>query len=126
MRKMLVVLTILVAAGACTPGYRQYSAPAPENALDCALGQTSQMGYFPMAGGKADGYIKVQGPASPTMGERAALGDAPETNHLTITNAAGQLRIRVDGITGKNAATKPSAKGDADAKAILSACGIPS
>lgn len=122
MRRAFFASSVVVVLSGCAATYRQYSAPAPANAMDCVLGQTALLGYTPLAGGRYEGYLRVQGRAEPTIVERINVGASAATNQLTITPAAGQLHIRLEGLTGDGKATEPSAKGEADAKAILARC----
>jgi hypothetical protein len=116
---------------------RSYVAPAPENALSCALRTTAGLGYTPIAGGVSDGYIKVArkvaftgADAAQEVGMRVAtLGlkgaNRTEYDHLTITGAGAALRITAVGINGKNKPTRPSQVTDGHVQAIISGCGLP-
>jgi hypothetical protein len=90
--------------------------------MDCVLGQTALLGYTPLGGGRSEGYLRVEGRAEPAIVERINVGASAATNRLTITPAAGQLHIRLEGLTREGKATEPSAKGEADAKTILARC----
>jgi hypothetical protein len=122
MRKTLFPFIAVAVLAGCAATHRQYSAPAPANAMDCVLGQTALLGYTPLAGGRYEGYLRVQGRAEPTIVERINIGASADSNQMTITPAAGQLHIRVEGMTRDGKATEPSAKGQADAQTILTRC----
>ena len=120
MRKTLLVLGAVAALTGCAATtHRQYSAPARADAMDCVLGQAALLGYTPVAGGRYEGYLRVQGQAEPSLVERINLGASAESNQLVITPAAGQLHIRLEGLTRQGKAIEPSAKGEADARTIL-------
>ena len=123
MRRTLLVVGGAVVLSGCASTHRQYSAPAPENAMECVLGQTALLGYTPVAGGRYEGYLRVQGRAEPTLVERVNIGSSAESNQLVITPAAGQLHIRLEGLTRQGKPTQPSAKGEADATTIMARCG---
>lgn len=122
-RTLLAVSAVIGLSGCAATTHRQYRAPAPENAMECVLGQTALLGYTPVAGGRYEGYLRVQGRAEPTLVERINLGASAESNQLVITPAAGQLHIRLEGLTRQGKAIEPSAKGEADARTILDRCG---
>ena len=127
MRRAFFVVSSVVLLSGCATTYRQYSAPAPAsaNVMDCVLGQTALLGYTPIAGGKYEGYLRVQGRAEPTLLERIDLGSSAQTNQLTITPAAGQLHIRLEGMTRDGKPVEPSEKGEADVRTILARCAQP-
>ena len=92
-RVVFAVIAVTLLSGCAATTHRQYSAPAPASAIDYVLGQAALLGYTPVAGGRYEGYLRVQGQAEPSLGERINLGASAESNQLVITPAAGQLHI---------------------------------
>ena len=131
-------MLLLVFAGACAGNpARSYVAPAPEGALACALRTTAGLGYSPVGGGVADGYIKLTRPARYTEGERAqevgtrvmTLGlkgsNRTVEDQLTITGAGQTLRINSVGVDEQGKPAKASAQADGHVQAIIAGCALP-
>jgi hypothetical protein len=133
MRKVIVLASVLALTGCGAKG-KTFSGPAQEGALDCALGQSSALGYYPLDGGKSDGYIKVAREIPWTKG--AVAGEAVnrlmsfglsgsnrvEYDHLTLTGAGGTLRILAVGVRQNGSVDNPTPDGEKHAQDILGSC----
>jgi hypothetical protein len=139
MNRIAIVVTgasLLMLAG-CAKGPTVVAAPAPGNALDCALRQAVQLGYQPIQGGVADGYIKfaqgnaltVGAAARETTMRVATMGIRGSNriveNQLTVTHAGEVLRVQVVGLDRNRKATNPTGAAVADAEGMLAACAVP-
>lgn len=128
MRNLLAAVVLLALVGCAAP-MRTYTGPATADALDCALARATAAGFYPLEGGKSDGFIKLARKADTSAGRVAARiatlgmvgGDDAEMDHLTLTDAGGTLRVQVVGIND-NDTVKPTPQGDEHARAILAAC----
>lgn len=131
-RTALSVAAACLAVAACAGNpARSYSAPAPANALSCALRTTAGLGYTPIAGGVNDGYIKLERKSDRNLGGAVAAAMVPgrrkpaAMDHITVTGAGETLRINAVGMTSDNKPTNPSTESDGHVQAIISSCGNP-
>jgi hypothetical protein len=139
MRPILPALALLSLAACAGNPARIYSAPAPANALDCALGQAAALDFYPMdgvagTGASGGGFLRLTRRADYTRGEAArevgarlmsfglAGSNRTEYDHMTITGAGGTLRIQTVGEKEDGSAAVPTEQAQADAQAILGAC----
>lgn len=123
------LVLLLAACG----GPREYSAPAPAGALQCALEEAEELGYERMSGEPDEAYVRVGQRVDPPLavrptqppppagpdGARPAAGDAPDSNQLLLREEGGMLRIEVlhaDGHAGIGS------DADGHAQMILAAC----
>ena len=138
MSRALVMLLSLVVLAACGSAHAVELAgpsPAREQALDCAMGQAAENGFYPLEGGISDGYVRLARRVVPPSGKVWAniglrlltLGlvgmSYPEYEHLTLTGAGGTLRVPVVGIKRDGGPHKPTREGVQLAEQILAACG---
>ena len=114
----LVVLPLLAACGGST--VRSYAAPATADALDCSLRTMAGLGYTPIAGGKADGYIRFARSYETGMIRKTTMYD-----HITVTSAGDQLRITAVGMNQDNKQIKATSEALGHAQAIISGCSNP-
>ncbi len=136
-RAVAAGLALLLAACG-TP--REYAAPAPAGALDCALREVEELGYERMSGEPGEAYVRVSQRVDPPPGIRLEERPPPpgpddvrpvvETaaiyNQLMLREDDGMLRIEVL----HNAESGPApereveigADADAHAQIILAAC----
>lgn len=126
---MLVAVPFLASACGGNPT-RSYSSPAPANALDCALKTMAGLGYNPVQGGVADGYIKFERRTGASAGASAAgmlpgVGSPRVGDFITVTNAGSTLRITMVGFKGDGSATGGSAEAEGHVQAIIAGCGNP-
>lgn len=133
MRKLIIPALVALTVPACGGGNRVYSSPAPEGALDCALGKATEMGFYPLDGGTGDGFVKMarsvdykvadagKEAAARIMSFGLAGNNRTEMDHLTLTGAGGRLQVQILGVK-EDGTGSPSKQGDADAQAILDSC----
>jgi hypothetical protein len=120
-RTALSVLMVVPMFAACGGSMvRSYAAPAPADALDCSLRTMAGLGYTPIAGGKADGYIRFA-----RSYERGMISKRTLYDHITVTSAGNQLRITAVGVDDKNKQIKATEEGLGHAQAIISGCSNP-
>jgi hypothetical protein len=93
------------------------------------------MGYYPIDGGKSDGYIKlareIPVTAGAVAGEAAARlmsfglsgANRVQYDHLTMTGAGGTLRLQLVGIRQNGSEDDPTSEGQTHAQDILASCG---
>jgi hypothetical protein len=127
-----VAVAAAVAFSACAGNpARMYSAPAPANALACALRTTAGLGYTPIAGGVNDGYIRLARKSDSNLGGAVAAAMIPGRrnpaafDHITVTGAGETLRISAVGVDSKEKPTNPSSESDGHVQAIIAGCGTP-
>ncbi|HET7322399.1 MAG TPA: hypothetical protein VFI96_07905, partial [Longimicrobiaceae bacterium] len=75
MPRLTPLALILLAAGCAGPP--EYSAPAPANALDCAVREAEHLGYTRMAGGEKEGFVRVEIRMPPAPAEDARTAPPP-------------------------------------------------
>lgn len=133
MRRILPLVLTFALAGCGAKG-KTYTAAAPEGALDCALAESSALGYYPLAGGRSDGFIKVAREIPWTGGAVAgevatrllSFGIAGSNrvtyDHLTLTGAGGTLRILAVGVRQDGSVANPTPDGEQHAQTIMAAC----
>lgn len=137
MTRALRASTVFVLASAIAVGCggpRVLSAPAPDGALACALRQTVQLGYDPMSGGVADGFIRLRRSrgwsggdvAGETTARLMTLGlmgsTRVETEHLEVVGASGLLRVRTYAVDSDGEVISPTDRTVHDAEGVLAAC----
>lgn len=132
-RTVAVCLLLLLAA--CR-GPREYAAPAPAGALDCALRQARDMGYNRMEGANAPDYVRVSqrvdlaNDALPQTGDprtgpdvvRPRASDEPRYNELIMREDGGRLRIQIVPPPPGARTEEVGRTADGDAQRILAAC----
>lgn len=133
MRPILPLVLTLALVGCGAKG-KTYTAAAPEGALDCALAESSALGYYPLAGGRTDGFIKVAreipwsgGAVAGEVATRVLSFGLAGSNrvtydHLTLTGAGGTLRILAVGVRQDGSVANPTAEGEDHAQRIIGAC----
>lgn len=125
------VVVILTASLACAGNpARSYSAPAPVDALSCALRTAAGLGYNPIQGGIADGYIKLDRRTGAGAGRAAAamvpgVGSPRIGDYITVTGAGTALRINLVGYDKDAKPTEPGGEAVGHVEAIMSACANP-
>jgi hypothetical protein len=124
----------MLAACASSPKTFSRPAPTPATALACALRAATDSGFTPVRGGIADGYIVVDRPRGWSKGDVASeaatryltlgIKGSGRTvgDELTITGAAGSLRVTAAGIDKGGKPVGPSDRGEASAHYVLDAC----
>ena len=129
-------LLLACAALAACRGPREYSAPAPAGALDCALREAQDIGYQRMEGGRDRGLIRVSqrvedpptirreqpDPLSGREDVRPIIENRPFENQLLFREDGGRLRIQIVGLTRDGAQIDAGADADSHAQRILAAC----
>lgn len=134
MSRGLVVCVVLL-LGACR-GPREYAAPAPAGALDCALREARDLGYTRMEGAGADDYARVsqrvelpaeirperRDPLPGVDAVRPRPTDEPMYSELILREDGGRLRIQVVPLTRGAETVEAGRTADGDAQRILSAC----
>lgn len=118
----------------------QYIAPAPDDALECALREAIEMGYRRMEGGGDELQVRVSQRPDPPPGEGTAPpdpapgtgqrlepseDDRPEENQLIFRHENGQLRIQVVSLAEGRPVSQPMPAADSHARRILAACTTP-
>lgn len=136
MSRRLLVLTILLFAGACKTAPISYFAVTPQPAADaytCALRKINELGYTISNTNKEAGFITGDKQTS-GLGTRLLSGsqytsvltvsifDAPSTVGRRMRVTAAQVRERSNLFTTSKNAEKPSDVGISDAKTVLEAC----
>lgn len=128
---LLPALAALASTACAGNPVRSYTAPAPANALDCALRITAGLGYTPVAGGVNDGFIRLARTTDRNIGGAIASVMVPgrsnpaKEDHITVTNAGTALRITLVGLDSDTKQTKPSDQADGHVQAIISGCANP-
>lgn len=134
MRKLLAVLALALLTACASARPVAFQAPAPDGALDCALREATELGYYPLDGGKDAGFIKLARPTEYSAGDVAkeagtrlmTLGLAGSNrqtmDHLTLTGAGGILRVQVVGIDEQDKVRDPDAASQERARTVLEAC----
>lgn len=130
----LLLLPPLLSACSRPP---QYVAPAPEDALECALREAIEMGYRRMEGGGDELQVRVSQRPDPPPGDRTAPSapapetgqrleteddDGPEENQLIFRHENGQLHIQVVSLAEGKPVDQPMPAADSHARRILAAC----
>lgn len=113
---MVTVAGVLFLSGCGAPQIA--STPAPPNALDCAFSSAVARGYGPTAGGKSDGYYRIE-----RLNAGGGILAGRKSDNMTITFAAGVLRIESNGFDGKGMQMGPSDNVKREAQEILTLCG---
>lgn len=134
MRIFVPVLAAAVLAGCASNAARVYSSPAQPGALDCALRTMAGLGYNPIQGGVADGYIKFDRFRGTNTGQRAAavipgVGRPTDGDYILVAHAANTLRISVSAYKMVNGTTRtygPSSEALGHAEALTATCANPS
>jgi hypothetical protein len=135
MRSSHAAPALLLLLVACSSSVRTYSAPAPENALACALDRATALGYSPAEGGLAAGFVRVERKinySAADLGKEVATrymtlglkGDnRTEYDRLTFTRAGNTLRIQASGVKENGDAGSSTDSGKVHAEEILATCG---
>ena len=132
-RVAAVGLVLLLAACGRT---REYVAPAPAGALDCALREAREMGYSRMEGANAENFVRVsqrvelpqehrpegRDPLPGPDAVRPVHRDQPMYNELILREERGQLRIQVVGQVRGTAPVPADRDAEGHAQRILAAC----
>jgi hypothetical protein len=134
MRKFIPVLTAVMLAGCASNAARVYSSPAQPGALECALRTLAGLGYDPIQGGVADGYIKFDRFRGTNTGQRAAavipgVGRPTDGDYILVAHAANTLRISVSAykmVNGTSRTFGPSSEALGHAEAVAATCAYPS
>lgn len=134
----LLALSVTVASSAgCSSAHPlELAAPAPADALSCALGASVEAGYEPREGGVADGYVvllKRRGTTGGEVGKEVAarvlsgglLGGGKHIDYdaLRLVGAGGRLNVLVWSVDSGNGSHDPTEEGKADAQALIERCG---
>lgn len=121
-------------------GPRQFSAPAPPGALDCALREAEEVGYRRLDGRREAGVVRLGRHIPPPPGREPTdpelrlsdvtgprLPQGQFESQIRISVRRGQLRIAVLSEPEPDAATRRAGAGDAtgDAQQILVECSTP-
>ena len=137
MKRLAFLALAFLSSTACGGGAYEVSAPAPPNALSCALRVAVEANYEPTEGGVADGFMRLWRNRALTAGdvgrETAARvlsfglagSSRAEWDVLRIVGAGGQLNVSAWSLSNKDKAEGPTEDGQADADAILAKCGEP-
>ncbi|HEY0017164.1 MAG TPA: hypothetical protein VGC13_12720 [Longimicrobium sp.] len=134
MRIFIPVLAAAMLAGCASNAPRVYSSPAPAGALECALRTMAGLGYNPIQGGVADGYVKFDRFRGTNTGQRAAaiipgVGRPTDGDYILVAHAANTLRISVSAYKMVNGSTRtfgPSSEALGHAEALAATCAPPS
>lgn len=131
----LALSTTLIGCATSKPITMSGPAPVRDKALECVLRESTAQGFEPMAGGVADGYVKLGRKVGRTAANTGAevatrvytLG-LVGVNHtteewITATGAASSLRVTMAGVNNKGHVGKPTDDGLAFARQLLAACG---
>jgi hypothetical protein len=126
-----ICVALSVAAGCGGSPVRTVSGPAPAGALTCALQQAAQLGYRPIRGGVADGYVVLERPRENDAGRVAAIvpgvRSPTDGDELTITQTANGLQIAANAYYQRHGfdrrLAKPSRAAIKHSDTILVACG---
>jgi hypothetical protein len=133
-RRIAPVLAATLLAGCASNAPRVYSSPAQAGALECALRTMAGLGYNPIQGGVADGYIKFDRFRGTNTGQRAAaalpgVGRPTDGDYILVSHAANTLRISVSAykmVDGSSRTFGPSSEALGHAEALSATCGNPS
>lgn len=135
MSRAIAVVLACLAAGCARP--REYAAPAPEGALQCALREAEELGYVRMSGEPGEDFVRVSQrvdpPPSLDLAERPPLPgldatrpvaqDEPIHNELLLREADGMLRIEVlHAREGDESPDRDGSEADGHAQIILTTC----
>ena len=125
---------VLVLAGCGGATAFAVSAPAPPDALSCALAVAVEAGYEPVEGGLADGFVRLVRHRSMTgsdVGKEAASrvmtfgimgATRTEWDVLRVVGAGGRLDMRAWGMDEGDKSTDPTEDAVADVEAIMERC----
>ncbi len=135
MSRAIAVVLAFLAAGCARP--REYAAPAPEGALQCALQEAEELGYVRMSGEPGEDFVRgsqrVDPPPSLDLAERPpppgpedirpVPRDEPVHNELLLRAADGMLRIEVlQTREGDEELARDGSEADGHAQIILTTC----
>lgn len=138
MKRWSLPLLLLAVAGCRGP--RTFSAPAPANALECALREAQEIGYVRLEGQAESGVVRIGKRTAPPPGREVTdpevrlsditgprLRTGEFESMLRVSMRRGQLRIAVlslpdpEGAAGAPGVDSPTG----DAQEILVQCSSP-
>ena len=138
MRSTIPLLILFLAVG-CSRPPPQYVAPAPDDAVECALRQALELGYQRVEGGADEGMVRVAqaanlsrelGPEAeptPATGERLEVEENALTyeNQLIFRREDGRLHIQIVSLADDQPVAMPMPQADTHARLILAQCASP-
>jgi hypothetical protein len=134
MRKVVLGLAVLGVSACASARPVAFQGAAPEGALDCALGKATELGYYPLDGGRDAGFIRMARATEYTAGEVAqeatarlltmglAGSNRQKSEHITLTGAGGMLRVQLLGFDEQDNPVNPNKAAQDRARGILEAC----
>ena len=133
MRRLLIIATCGALAACASNSPRVISAPAQVGALDCAMRTMAGLGYNPIQGGVADGYIKFDRFRGTNTGQRAAaaipgVGRPTDGDYVTVSTAANTFRVSVSAYKMIKGATRtygPSSEAVGHGEMLVATCANP-
>ncbi|HEU4884117.1 MAG TPA: hypothetical protein VFT45_17780 [Longimicrobium sp.] len=134
MRKFVPVLAAALFTACASNAAHVYTSPAQPGALECALRTMAGLGYNPIQGGVADGYIKFDRFRGTNTGQRAAavipgVGRPTDGDYIVVAHVANTLRVSVSAYKMVDGATRtfgPSGEALGHAETLTATCANPS
>jgi hypothetical protein len=133
MRKLLMIAACGALAACASNAPHVIAAPAQAGALDCAMRTMAGLGYNPIQGGVADGYIKFDRFRGTNTGQRAAaalpgVGRPTDGDYVLVSTAANTFRVSVSAYKMINGATRtygPSSEAVGHGEMLVATCANP-